>query len=701
MSWGARTALAATAVAGLVLGASAGWWAITVLAGVPLVLALRQQSRRSDGESTEDPAATGRAESLDRPPPRAGAFQERQALKDLIALFDTRLRGGVVVLQGLAGVGKTQLAAEYARRVRKNVVWIDASSRDSILRGLSRAAAAILGANDRDVRWAADRMLDWLDRTDQPWLVVLDDLRDPHDMDGLWPPPHGQIVVTTELRGAVDTLYVSDVGPFEREEAIAFLTERLARYPHQCVGAAELADAMGHYPLVLDLAAAHIAAHLDMTCTKYLALFNSQADGLPRDHWDTIAATWSLSIERTRGLARHVLALASFLHAHGIPSDVFTSAATRRYLRTATGHAVGEQDVRNTLSRLHCLGLITYDPGAPTPVVRMHALVQRVVRTTMTPREVARTVRAVADTLLRIWPPVENDGGLGATLRANAMALRNVVGLGVWDRRVRALWSRLGFSLGESGQIEAARYHFLEVFVACLRLFGPRGHFTLHARLCLAHWQGADGDPAGAVSALKLLIREAPRTFRFQRRLILKARLALARWLCVARDPVCALAEADSLLDELRQTGDPATLYARNIRARCLALLGRSGEAINEMVALVDEFRRQKSADDLDTLSARNNLATLRHKAGDHTTAIAEFSALLPDLCRVLDPCHPKTLCTRNNLTRCRIDAGDPAMSIPEARQLVADCDRVFGPSHPETLVAWDNLSRVFAKACG
>jgi hypothetical protein len=758
--------LSATVVASLILlgamtigpGVSSWRWVvglgtICVLAGVTIGLAIRHRpwsegADASRDESSADKTATtnrlrdlsgvgvqagtvGKVEinqhplfaksmtrvSVGRPPPRASAFQNRDVLNDLVALYGANWRGGVAILRGLAGVGKTQLASAYVRWARESSdvivsVWVDATSRDSILHDLSRAAAAILGADDRDAQWAAQRLLDWLDSTDQRWLVVLDDVRDSQDLNGLWPPhtSYGQVVVTTQLRDdsiAVNDARISDVGSFTPYEAIAFLTESLARQPGQSEGAAELSEAMGGHPLALGLAAAHIAAHPHLTCATYLVMFDDRCRALagdrpelPREHWDAIAATWSLSIERANqeaplGLAGPLLILASLLHAHGVPTDVFTAERALRYLR-----ADSQQDVRDTLSRLHRLSLITYDPSA----VRVHALVQRVVRGTATPRELARAVRAVADTLVRVWPRVDSNRELGAALRANALAVRNVVGIRVWQPRDRALWFRLGHGLGECGQAGAASDHFQEVVDASRALFGPRSHFTLRARVSHAHWQGEAGDPVGAVCALKQLIEDAPETFRFQRKLKLKARRALARWLTYANDPVCALAEANSVVDEFRRVfgiRHQETLYALDARAHCLAVVGRLAWAVNEMVALVGEFRRQQGARGLDTLSARNNLASMRHQAGDHAAAIAEYRELLPDLHEVLGSFHPKTLCTTNNLTRCRIDAGDLAISVPDLRRQVDDCDRVLGHAHPETLVAWNNLARVFAKACG
>ena len=62
-----------------------------------------------------------------------------------------------------------------------------ATSRASILSGYAQAAAELGLDHERDAEVVAARFLAWLDGTARPWLVVLDDLRDAADLDGLWP----------------------------------------------------------------------------------------------------------------------------------------------------------------------------------------------------------------------------------------------------------------------------------------------------------------------------------------------------------------------------------------------------------------------------------------------------------------------------------------------------------------------------------
>lgn len=136
-------------------------------------------------------------------------------------------------------MGKTHLAAEFARTQfatkRLDVlVWIIASSRQGVEDGLANAALELLGIEPDG--HAAQRLLAWLQPSESRpmcrWLVVLDDVADPRDLAGLWPPssPHGFTLVTTRRRDpalAGPERPEFQVGLFTKDEACAFLRARL------------------------------------------------------------------------------------------------------------------------------------------------------------------------------------------------------------------------------------------------------------------------------------------------------------------------------------------------------------------------------------------------------------------------------------------------------------------------------------------
>jgi len=150
-----------------------------------------------------------------------------------------------VVLTGMGGVGKSQLAAAALHRTREHAsatlfTWIQASSRVSVLAAYARAWRALAAAGATgdlsapsgltDDELSADLFLAWLHSRSATWLVVLDDVGDPDDLRGLWPQGCGTTLVTTQRRDAAMVAGADDlieVGPFGAQEAVEFLTDRL------------------------------------------------------------------------------------------------------------------------------------------------------------------------------------------------------------------------------------------------------------------------------------------------------------------------------------------------------------------------------------------------------------------------------------------------------------------------------------------
>jgi hypothetical protein len=124
------------------------------------------------------------------PPGRALGFQERadsSRLRMVLEAEGTAVVGQV--LSGLGGVGKTQIAADYARTAFASgrldvLVWVSAASHQAVIDTYTRAAVELLAVEPDE--HAAQRFLAWLQpsasRPACRWLVVLDDLADPADL---------------------------------------------------------------------------------------------------------------------------------------------------------------------------------------------------------------------------------------------------------------------------------------------------------------------------------------------------------------------------------------------------------------------------------------------------------------------------------------------------------------------------------------
>ncbi|WTA24342.1 NB-ARC domain-containing protein (plasmid) [Streptomyces sp. NBC_00853] len=430
---------------------------------------------------------------------------------------------------GLGGVGKTQLAAHYARHtwgegIVDLIVWVTATSREAITAAYAQAAVEILGASPTDPEHAATAFLAWLepkrsaasDRGEErPWLIVLDDVLDPADLTGLWPPPspHGRTLITTQRRDAALTgahRRLVQVGLFTPNESLAYLAEVLAtpnrRDPVGQIAA--LAEDLGHLPLALSQAAAYlIDTNLDCATyrrrladrTRALADVLPELSGLPDDQLVTVDAAWSLSIERAdqlrpTGLARAMLRLTAMLDPNGMPNSVITGMVARAYLaanRPDTGRKqhhskqktlVSVEEAENSLRALHRLNLIDHTPNSRYQAVRIHRLIQRSVRDHLDTRALDELAGIAADALIAAWPAPERDPVLAQTLRVNVSALRRCAEEALYRPELHPVLFRSGTSLGASGQDNAALSHYRKLFQAARSLVGPDHHQTLTTR---------------------------------------------------------------------------------------------------------------------------------------------------------------------------------------------------------------------------
>ncbi|MEV7416541.1 tetratricopeptide repeat protein [Streptomyces sp. NPDC089919] len=669
-------------------------------------------------------------------PPAARSFQQRAAeAHHLSAAIDG---GGTAVitqvLSGMGGVGKTQLAADYARTAWAEanldvLVWVAASSREAIVSTYAQAGVELCGADPDSPERAAQTFLAWLTPKGAAqrcrWLVVLDDITDPGDLSGLWPPasPSGRTLVTTRRRDAALIAQGStmlSLGLFTQTEAVAYLTGALTEHGRDepADELIALAEALGYLPLALAQAAAYlidsaetVAAYRNLLADHVTRLDDASPDVLPDSQSHSMAAAWSLSVERADklrpvGLARPMLQLAALLDPTGIPEAVLTSYPALAYLaehRTCTDlaekpHSTSPHDALRALRALHRLSLIDHCTHEAHQVVRVHTLVQRATRDTLASHELDLSARAAADALLASWPDIERDVTLAQALRANTVALTLRTEESLYKPSIHAVLHRAGNSLGQAGHVSAAADYFLRLSQSSLRCLGSDHPDTFTARHHLAHWRGKAGDAAGAAAAFADLLGDEVRVLGPDHPDPLAARHHLAHWRGKAGDAAGAVAAfADLLGDEVRVLGPdhPDTLAARHHLAYWR---GESGDPAGAAVALegllLDQLR-VLGEDHPDTLTSRSDLAGAYGSVGDLGRAIDLYERTLADRVRVLGEDHPDTLTSRSDLAGAYGSVGDLGRAIDLYEQTLADIVRVLGEKHPLTGIVRGKLGIV------
>ncbi|MET9088059.1 tetratricopeptide repeat protein, partial [Streptomyces sp. NPDC004237] len=643
------------------------------------------------------------------------------------------------MLTGMGGVGKTQLAADYARTAWDDdsavggldvLVWVTASSRQAIVTGYAQAGVELCRGDPNDQEKAALSFLAWLTPKagTKPcrWLIVLDDVADPADLRGLWPPAgaHGRTLVTTRRRDAAlaaDSRHTIEIGLFTTAEALAYLTASLAghgRYDSADELTA-LANDLGYLPLALSQAAAYIidtadavAAYRALLADRTTALAAIAPDVLPDDQALPLAAAWSLSVDRAdtlrpAGLARPMLQLTSLLDANGIPETVLTSEPARVHLtvhRTRTGPNPAEEaapvslrDTVHALRALHRLSLIDHTPDTPHHAVRVHQLIQRATRDTLTPHHHEQTAHAAADALMATWPENDRNTDLTQTLHANTTALSNCAEDALYRSRAHAVLYWATISLGKMGQVIAARDSFIHVAAMAHHHFGADAPDTLAARQNLAYWRGQAGDPAGAATAFAELLPHMARVLGNDHPSVLGTQGELARQRGEAGDAAGAAAALTELLEHMAGVLGRDHYDTLRVRRNLAHWCGEAGDAAAAAAAfaelMADQVRVQ-GPDHPDTLMARHNLAYWRGEAGDAAGAATAFTELLTDRRRAVGYDHPHTLATQGELARWRGRAGDAAGAKAAFAELLADGKRVLGDDHPYVLDLRGHLAR-------
>jgi hypothetical protein len=214
-------------------------------------------------------------------------------------------------VRGLGGVGKTQLAVEYAyaHATDYDLVWWIAAEEPASMPDQFTALAARLGLDPAADPGAVRDQVHGALRGVPGWLLIFDNADAAEDI-APWLPAgplpagiQGHVIVTTRRGGFAALGQVMDLEVIGLPDAVRLLRSRVPDLSQETGG--QIAEELGRLPLALEQAAAYLD-RTRMPGQEYLELLRNRAAdlharGQVASRKDTIATLWDISLERISG----------------------------------------------------------------------------------------------------------------------------------------------------------------------------------------------------------------------------------------------------------------------------------------------------------------------------------------------------------------------------------------------------------------
>ena len=642
--------------------------------------------------------------------------EEQVRLRNLIN-EDPRLR---VVLVGMRGCGKSQLASELAWSCEEKkwhlVAWINATSKEQVRSGLielaNRLGIETQGRNEESIIEQCFSYLESGEPSDR--LIVFDNVEDINHLTKLVPRGDGLrvVVTTTNDCGWKNQSWESiKVGVFSREDSIKCLLRITDSKDREAADA--VAQKLGDLPLAIAQAGATACAE-DFTLDEYLTClddYSSRAghgnneiirpidgDSYTDGAFDALFMAANVALnklgDRLCEVGRRQLGGLALLAQSGVPT---------RWI------APLPDDNRRALTRLVKMSVVQQSADETKTITMLHRLQAQVLRANWGKGKTA-TCEEAFDAALEILGRTKYEQLPSNATDARRCEVRDLItqlsAIAVQDysrplferEQVRGYLNRAFNYADDLGSVYEAVE--LDVAVSVVEdVLGPDHPDTLGVRNNLAGAYRSAGRLAEAIELYEQVLDECKRLLGTDHPDTLTVRNNLA----VAYCSVGRFGEAVELFEQvlaerkrLLGTDHPDTLNTRNNLAHAYLSVGRFGEAVELFEQVLAERKRLLGTDHPDTLNTRNNLAHAYLSVGRFGEAVELFEQVLAERERVLGSDHPYTLNTRNNLAGAYDSVGRFAEAIDTWEELLPDCQRVLGADHPYTLGVRDNLAGAY-----
>jgi tetratricopeptide (TPR) repeat protein/DNA-binding transcriptional regulator YiaG len=583
-------------------------------------------------------------------------------------------------LSGLGGIGKTQLALEYAYQYALDytaVLWVHAENMETIITSFLAIAELLHVPEHQDMNQQSviKAVQHWL-TTHHGWLLIWDNLEDVALLQRYLPPVRQGAVLITTRRQALGSLALSiELPTMTQEEGRHFLLRRARlvevssdetllqafcqHAPQEYAAAQEIVTLLGGLPLALD----QVGAYLEETACRlqdYLHLSQMrQGELLVRrgkmvtDHPLSVATTLSLSfqrVEEAHAAATDLLRLCAFLHPDAIPDELILRGTP--LLGERLGSVASDPlQWHEIISTLLTYSLIQRQAQEQT--FSLHRLVQAVMKETMDAATRAQwSTRAI----------------LAVNAAFPEMKFAN------WQACERFL-PHAQVCLLHSHQ---SRLHLSEAG----RLFYEAGSYLLER----GRYEEAESFLRQALAIRKPQQEHDPIAFADS----LNRQAALLRLQGKYQEAEHPFQEALVLYESQLPPGHPSLSSALND----LALLSLDRGKYDQAEAL---YQRILTFSPWEALGPNtlDNIARLYHNQGKYEQAEVWYQRAVQKWEQQLGPPHPDMAFSLNNLATLYMTQGRYEQAEPLFQRSLHIRQQTLGPQHPRTATGLHNLAKL------
>jgi tetratricopeptide (TPR) repeat protein len=682
-----------------------------------------------------------------------GREEEMRALAQSLTPGSAGMVGVHAAVSGMGGVGKTQLAIEYAHRYGQRypggVFWLNFAKEEDIV-----TEVAACGGREAEKKsgWSGMNPPDQAKMVQQFWqeseaarLLIFDNAEDPALVEK-WRPKHGRcgVLITCRRDEWPATMGVKRL-PIEtlpREKSLDLLAEVrqvIKSDSKEREVAGKICERLGDLPLALTVAAAYLRKYKSESVSEYLKALSAEL-AIQDPSLEKVSAAFAVSFNKLNpenpadALAKKLFYLASWLAPVSINRALLAASAGLKSTEKESRHQADD-----ALARLQELALIKQEPDLR---LLQHRLLREFARQ-KAPQDMGpeAAINAVGESL-SVFGNQEFEGGLPQALARERVHLRhvaiaaeqlnpelaarlfnllglngealalfreakadyeNAVKLGETVRgsdhpSVATYVNNLGLVLRELGDLAGARANYERALKIDEAVNGP-DHPKVAIRLNnLGGVLKELGDLAGARANFEraLKIGEAVHGLEHQQVAIYANNLGLVLQDLGDLAGARACLERALKIDEVVYGSDHPNV------ATDVSNLGSVLKDLGDLAGARANFERALKIDEAvygpdhpAVATDVNNLGLMLQDLGDLEGARANFERALKIAEAAYGPDHPKVAIYVNNLGLVLQHLGDLAGARANFERALKINEAVYGPHHPKVAIRLNNLGLV------